>query len=276
MAMSDLRPLDLTEGIRNRSALVTGGARGIGRACVEALLDHGARVALTYNRSQKEAELLAERWPDRVSHHFLDLGDPSSAVRCLDEIEARWETPSILVNNAAVGSATVSRYEPDPQRQNKAFFDINAFGTFHVAKVWLERVERDLSGPPRKLINISSVGGLQVFPMMRLADNMSKAAVLYMSQQLAAELTHKNIEVFVLCPGATNTEMFRRSTLDKLDAQGRQQLLSRLPRGRLIQPEEIARLVVFLCSPYAGVLHGAVLDCSLGLGVHPGLLTGSH
>lgn len=268
-------PLDLSSGIRGRHALVTGGARGIGRACVEALLAHGARVSFTYKNSRGLAEELAGHWRDSASCHFLDLGDTGSLERCLDEAEARWGPLHILVNNAAVGSATIESYEPDPSRHDEAFFHINALGALRVARAGIARMRGD-DRQARKLINVSTVGALQTFAPMRIADNMSKATIVHMSQQLAAQLTHDNIDVFAICPGATDTEMFQRSTLTRLNEEEKRSLLARLPRGRLIQSEELASLVVFLSSSFSSVLHGAVLDCSLGLGVHPGLITGGH
>jgi NAD(P)-dependent dehydrogenase (short-subunit alcohol dehydrogenase family) len=68
--------------------------------------------------------------------------------------------------------------------------------------------------------------------------------------------------------------MFQASTLDKLDAAARARFVAQLPKGRLIRPEEIAEVVMFLASEHSTVLHGAVLDLSMGLGVHPGLMTG--
>jgi NAD(P)-dependent dehydrogenase (short-subunit alcohol dehydrogenase family) len=268
------RPLDLTASIRGRNALVTGGSRGIGRACVEALLAHGARVALTYNRGQLEAEELVQRWPDHASCHRLDLQDPASITRCFEEFQQRWGPLHILVNNAAVGSATVSDYETDTRRWDDAFFEINAHGALRVAQEGLALMRRHPSEEHGKLINVSSVGGIQIFPSMRLSDNMSKTAVVAMSQQLAAELAQAPIDVFTVCPGATDTGMFRRSTLDKMDEERRQHFVNRLPKRRLIHPEEVARVILFLCSSWSTVLHGAVLDCSMGLGVHPGLMTG--
>jgi NAD(P)-dependent dehydrogenase (short-subunit alcohol dehydrogenase family) len=80
--------------------------------------------------------------------------------------------------------------------------------------------------------------------------------------------------VFAVCPGAVETDMFEASTLSRLSDDERAQLVGRLPKGRLIQPDEIAEVVWWLCSDAGRVMHGAVVDASMGLGVHPGLLTG--
>jgi NAD(P)-dependent dehydrogenase (short-subunit alcohol dehydrogenase family) len=266
-------PIDLAASIRGRTALVTGGSRGIGRECVKALLAHGARVAFTYNRHGEEAQAIVRAEPERASCHFLDLGRRESIRACVAEVVDRWGELHVLVNNAAVGTATVADYEPDPERKDDALFEINAMGPFWVCRYALEALQR-AGGGARKVINVSSVGGVQVFPSMRLADNMSKAAVVYMSQQLAAEMAQSEIDVFVVCPGATDTEMFRASSLDKLAPDERARFIAALPKRRLVAPEEVANVIVFLASAHSTVLNGAVLDLSMGLGVHPGLLTG--
>lgn len=272
--MSHLPNIDIAASIRGRTALVTGGSRGIGRCSVEALLAHGAQVAFTYNRHEHDARALAESHPDRASCHFLELRDRASVARCFADVQQRWGDLHIVVNNAAAGTATVEDYEPDPAKRDDALVDINAVGSLRVCQAAIHLMKQQASSVPRKIINVSSVGGIQVFPSMRLADNMSKAAVVYMTQQLAAELVRESIDVFAVCPGATDTEMLRKSTLDKLSEDARPRFIANLPKGRLINPQEVADVIVFLASAYSTVLHGAVLDLSMGLGVHPGLLTG--
>jgi NAD(P)-dependent dehydrogenase (short-subunit alcohol dehydrogenase family) len=124
-----------------------------------------------------------------------------------------------------------------------------------------------------KIINIASVGGgITAFPGFQLADGMSKAAMAHMTRQLAAEWSHTPVDVFALCPGAVDTPMFRASTLDELSHDERDHLESALPRGRLLESEEIAQIVWWLSGEHSGPLHGAVIDASMGLGVNPSLL----
>jgi NAD(P)-dependent dehydrogenase (short-subunit alcohol dehydrogenase family) len=131
----------------------------------------------------------------------------------------------------------------------------------------------------RKIILLSSVGGgIQVFPGFRHSDGASKAGVAAYAKQLAADNVHTKIDVFAICPGATDTPMLQESTLNHLTAPDREKLLSHLPKRRLIHPAEVAQTIVFLASQHSTCLNGAVLDCSMGLGVRPGLITeaGGH
>ena len=184
--------------------------------------------------------------------------------------DGRTRQVEVLVNNAAVGSATVDELSDDPAEQDSLMMTINADGSLKMCQEILSLLE----GTNRKLINISSVGGgITAFPGFRLFDGMSKAAVAFSTRQLAAETTHKDVDVDVLaiCPGATDTPMFQASTLDKLTAEERARSCANLPKSRLIQPADNAEVVHFLATPASRVMHGAVLDTSMGLGSRPGL-----
>ena len=266
--------IDFRLSLTGRVALVTGGMGGIGWATVQALAVHGVHVAFTYARGHESpaaAEAGAATLPVEASAHALDLADVESIRACVAEVFARWGHVDILVNNAAVGTATVAAFATDPALQDSAMFAINADGTLKMCQTFLAHG----AGAPAKIVNISSVGGgVQVFPGFRMSDGMSKAAVAHLTRQLAAELVDSPIDVFALCPGATDTPMFRSSTLDPLGSDERDAFVAALPKGRLIDPAEIAQLIVFLASQYSAPLHGAVVDASLGLGVRPGRITG--
>lgn len=269
--------LDCRPSITNKIAFVTGGLGGIGRACVATLVAHGAKVAFTYaagREAPEDAQQIVAAHPEQLSAHALDLRSAESIRICFQQVLERWKRVDILVNNAAVGSATVAAYSDDPSEQDSVMFNINADGNLKVCQNFLAAAHDTLSSVPRKIINVSSVGGgVQVFPGFRLSDGMSKAAVAFMTRQLASELTNSLVDVFAICPGATNTPMFQASTLNKMTPEQRQEFSASMPKGRLIDPSEIANLVVFLASEYSMPLHGAIIDASMGLGVRPGLIT---
>lgn len=260
-------PLDIGTSISGKNALVTGGSSGIGKATVEALLSHGANVALTYHHGAARAQEIAERWPNRVSCHFLDLRSELSITSCFAEFAERWGPLEILVNNAAAGSTSVADYEPEASRADTALFEINAIGAFKVCLAGIALMQKRSTGAPRKLINVASPGVIQKFPSLRLADSASKSVLVHLTKELAAQLIHTDIDVFAVCPGPTNTPMFRRSTLDRMSEAEQQTFLAGLPKGRILQPEEIAGIIAFLTSDHARALHGAVIDASMGISV---------
>ena len=269
--------IDFRPSLTGKIVFLTGGMGGIGRACIESFVAHGACVAFSYADGQESAEIanqLAATHLEQLSAHPLDLRYLDSIERCMQAVMACWGRIDIVINNAAVGSATVAAYADHPAEQDSAMLLINADGTLKVCQTFLRLMRPSLKTEPLKLINISSVGGgVQAFPGFRLSDGMSKAAVALLTRQLAAELTDTLVDVFALCPGATNTGMFQASTLNKLSAEERQRFVTSLPKQRLIEPHEIASIITFLASSYSTPMHGAVIDASMGLGVRPGLQT---
>src|SRR5215470_6596134 len=256
-----------------RNVLVTGGSSGIGRACVARFVAAGDQVWFTYRSGRERADrIVAEHAAagGQVAAFELDQGDWASHRRLAERLPGPVD---VLVNNAAVGSRTVERYVPGPAaRQASAFLQINSVGPLWLTQDVLPgMIERGYG----KIVNIASVGGgIAAFPGFHVADGMSKAALAYLTRHLAAELAHEPVEVFAVCPGAVQTTMLEASTLAGLSQPQRSALEARLPGGRLLRPEEVAAVVWWLTSPDAVILHGAVIDASRGLGVHPGLLTG--
>jgi NAD(P)-dependent dehydrogenase (short-subunit alcohol dehydrogenase family) len=256
-----------------KTVLVTGGSSGIGKACVERFARDGFDVWFTYRSGKERAEKLVEELKKcgtaSVRSFHFDQGDYKSQQALLKELPGPVD---ILINNAGLGSATVENYKTETHLQDQELLQVNATGVLWLTQALLPQMKQKNAG---KIVFVSSVGGgITQFPSFRLADGMSKAAVSFLAKQLAAELASSGVDVFAVCPGATETAMFEKSTLSKMGDQERKEFVEGLPKGRLIQPEEVADLIRFLCKDEAKILHGAVLDASLGLGVHPGLVTG--
>jgi NAD(P)-dependent dehydrogenase (short-subunit alcohol dehydrogenase family) len=265
--------MGLDTNLKNQVALVTGGSQGIGAATAITLGQVGAALAITYNRSPVRAtEVLAEikKAGAQGIAIALDLRDEASIRAMVSKTMETFGRIDILVNNAAVGSASVAHYARGGE-EDRAMVEINTLGALMCVKAVLPIMVKQDYG---RIINISSVGGgVSVFPKFKMSDGMSKAAVAFLSRQIVADYPHHRIDAFTICPGAVDTRMFRESTLDPLSPKEREAFLTLLPRKRLIEPQEIADLVLFLCSPHATVCRGAVIDASLGLGVRPGLIS---
>jgi NAD(P)-dependent dehydrogenase (short-subunit alcohol dehydrogenase family) len=247
------------------TVLITGGTSGIGEAMVRAFHMQGYDVWFTYNTGAVKAARLEQELGGNLVRYFrLDLTQKDAHHQLLQQLPG---TPDILINNAGLGSATVKKLSSDPDEHDRLLIQVNAVGTLIITRAILEGMRKRGSG---RIIFISSVGGgINVYPGFSLADGMSKAAVAFLGRQLAAELVHSAIRVFTVCPGATNTPMFSASTLDHLGDDVRKKVIAGLPGGRLIEPAEIAVITLFLAGKSADVLHGAVIDASLGLGVNP-------
>ncbi|XXQ29689.1 short chain dehydrogenase [Plasmodiophora brassicae] len=278
-----------------KNVVVTGGSSGIGRSIVEAFCGESHRVLFTYLRHAEAAARLVERYPTATAVR-CDQGDLRSVVALHDDV-ARWldgQPLDVLVNNAALGSQTVLTYENLRDNDAREHLDAGSRGA-HIQQL-LSKACRDealmrvnalgplwvsdaliplMSGPTRAVVvMVGSVGGSSgaVFPEYHPSDLMSKAAVAYLTQHLAADLIRSHVDVVCVSPGATDTDMMRASMTNKELAMPMTRGM--LAKGRLIDPREIADVIYWICTQaQARVFHGAVLDASMGLACRPGLQT---
>lgn len=256
-----------------KKILLTGGTQGIGASAVHLLAKKNYEIHITYRSSSKIADQFCAQYPGQVFAYQLDQGDPQAIENASFLTEHSWDG---IIFNAALGSATVKEYSHGSDKlgavNDEAMFKVNALGPLWIyKKVQDNLLKRTKSS---KLIIVSSVGGgIAAFPYFTLSDGMSKAAISFFGKQLAAENTHTLIDVFVICPGATETPMFKASTLDPMTPEQRQQFEQQQAKKRLIQPEEIAYWLEKLLHEESTVLHGASIDATMGLGSRPGIIT---
>jgi len=250
-----------------KTILVTGGSSGIGKSIVKLFAQKGDNVLFTYNSGRESAQKLVDELNGTNVKMFpFNQGNLKSHEQLLSKLP---KTIDVLINNAAVGSATVKRVADNKYDQDRKMFEINSLGVLWLTEAIIPRMIENGG----KIINISSVGGgIFHFPGFLLADGMSKAALTFMTKQLAAEHAQTKIDILAICPGATDTDMFQSSTLNKLNDQQREEFLEALPKKRLIHPDEVAWLCEFLSHKSSSIMHGAVIDSSLGLGTSPGLI----
>jgi len=251
-----------------KKVLVTGGTSGIGREFVDVFAKNGLEVWFTYvSEGEKPAEVTKSYPKGSVAGFKLDLADYASIESLASALPS---TPDVLIHNAGLGSKTVEKVSKTPQGQAEALIKVNAIGTLWLNNLLLPKMLERGSG---KIILLSSVGGgVTQFPGFNYADGMSKAAIAFLGRTLGADLAQTGVDVFTICPGATNTPMFQASTLNHLNDEEQKKVIASLPKFRLIDPREIAELGYFLTTDAGKLLHGAVLDASMGLGVNPGLL----
>ena len=251
-----------------KKVLVTGGTSGIGREFVDVFANNGFEVWFTYfSDTEKPIEVSKSYSQTPVTGFKLDLADYVSVETLVSALPS---VPDVVIHNAGLGSKTVEKVSDTPHGQAEALIRVNAVGTLWLNNLLLPKMLERGSG---KIILLSSVGGgVTQFPGFNYADGMSKAAIAFLGRTLGADLAQTGVDVFTICPGATNTPMFQASTLNNLSDIQRKEVIASLPKMRLINPREIAELGYFLTTDAGKVLHGAVLDASMGLGVNPGLL----
>jgi 3-oxoacyl-[acyl-carrier protein] reductase len=220
----------MSSRLANRLALVTGGTRGIGAAIVEQLLEAGARVIATGRGPQGSVAAGAEFRP-------VDFGDAAGLERFATAISG--EPIDILVNNAGINR--VAPFTELPVADFDEILAVNLRATYLLSRAVVPGMRERGWG---RIVNLSSVFGV-VSKEGRAPYSASKFAVDGMTAGLAAEVARAGVLVNCVAPGFVETDLTRRV----LGEQGMRDMAARVPIGRLAQPMEIARLVVWLAGP---------------------------
>ena len=240
--------------LEGKTALVTGGSRGIGRAVCEALVRNGVRVGVNYTSKGSADEVIA--WAGEQGGEALDLrGDvrDESQVRSMVEKALReFGGIDYLINSAGVSDQVVPVVDQDPGVWQKVM-DINLKGTYLCCKEVAKSMMENRFG---RMVNMASIAGINAFPV-RTAYCPSKSAVIMLTKVLAIEWADHNINVNAIAPGYILTEMVKdmmlRADFDK------EKLCNRIPQKRLGEPAEIADVTLFLCSRGANYITGETI-----------------
>ena len=238
-------------------ALVTGGAVGIGAACCERLAHDGLHVIVA-DRDIAQAEATAQRLRDAggsAEALTIDIGDPSSIAAAFAQVDARHGRCDVLVNNA--GIAKTFPFLEFPLDNWLATMNINVTGTLLCSQHAGRLMARHGWG---RIVSIASVAGMRAVGKGRTAYGTSKAAVIGLTRQMAAELIEHGITANAVAPGPVDTPM----TQVLHSPAFRQQYSAAIPAGRYGLTQEIAAAVGFLASDAAAYINGVALPVDGG------------
>jgi NAD(P)-dependent dehydrogenase (short-subunit alcohol dehydrogenase family) len=246
--------------LTGKTALVTGGSRGIGLMIARGLLDAGARVAISSRKAdaceQAKAELDEH---GEVIALPVDVSSEAGCIQLADELRDRWGTLHILVNNA--GATWGEALETFPESAWDKVLNLNLKSPFFLTRAVLPMLEQAATqDDPGRVINIGSIDGLHVPRMSTYSYATSKAAIHQLTRVLARELGPRHITVNAVAPGPFESKMMAQTLRDFGDA-----IAASSPLGRIGRPDDMAGVAVFLSSRAGSYVTGAVIPVDGGI-----------
>lgn len=237
--------------LKNKVALITGAGKGMGRATVIEFAKNGAKIAINYNSSEKEAREVAEEVERLGSEAFLikaDVSKSDEVNEMVDKVINKFGRIDILVNNAGV--IQQAKFENITEEVWNKILDINLKGVFNCIKAILPYMIKQESG---KIVNISSVAGV-AGSLVNASYGAAKAGVINMTKTLSREFAKHKININAIAPGVTKTDMIDNINQEVIDKYARE-----TPLGRIAEPEDIAKAVLFFASTQSDFITGQTL-----------------
>lgn len=246
--------------IEGKTAVVTGGGRGIGLMIAQGLVEAGAKVYIASRKASVCEEVARELSKSGTCVGIAaDLSTEAGCKALADEISQRESSLNILVNNSGANWGTPIE-DFDDAAWNRVL-DLNVKGVFHLSKFLLPQLEAGGSHEdPARVINIGSIDGLQVPALDTFSYSASKAAVHHMTRVLAKKFAAKHITVNAVAPGPFQSKMMAAT----LDAFG-DSIVASCPLRRIGTPEDMAGIAIFLSSRAGAYLTGTVIPVDGGI-----------
>ena len=238
-------------------ALITGGSRGIGAACVRAFAEDGYAVVFLYNKSADKADALVQQLRSEgrdVAAYRCDVSEPQQVQATIADILRTYHRIDALVNCA--GIAHIGLFTDMTEAEWDHLFAVNVRSAFSVTKAVLPGMVSQQKGV---IVNVSSVWG-EVGASCEVAYSATKAALIGLTKALAKEVGPSGVRVNCVTPGVIDTDMNAQLT-----EEDRASLADETPLGRIGSAEEVAKTILFLCGEGASFITGQVLGVSGGL-----------
>ena len=240
-------------GLKNKNIIVTGASGGIGNSIIEKLYEAGANILASGTRVEK-LDILKKKYENIKTLNF----DISQTNKIEEFIERATQelggSLDCIVNNAGITQDNLAiRMSLDEWQK---VIDINLTSTFLMSKIAIKKMLKNKSG---KIVNITSVVG-HTGNLGQANYTASKAGIIAMSKSLAIEYAKKNININCISPGFIKTAM-----TEKLDEKIKETIISKIPSARLGEPDDIANVVLFLCSNQSSYINGETIHVNGGM-----------
>ena len=240
--------------LKNRVAIVTGGAQGFGLAITERFIESGAKVVI-WDIDEGEAKKALEKVnSENLTFQIVDVSNYETINSKLSEVEKSHGKIDIFINNAGVAGMNTTVAEYPIEEWNKVI-NLNLNAVFYCCKAVVPFMDKNDYG---RIVNIASIAGKEGNPNAS-AYSTSKAGVIGLTKSLGKELAQKNIAVNCVTPAAAKTRIFDQMTEDHINY-----MLSKIPRNKFAKVEELASLVTWLASEENSFSTAAVFDLSGG------------
>ena len=241
--------------LKGKTALVTGGARGIGFAAVKRLLTDGARCVI-WDRDQKAIDDAKAQLMDlgEVTSDRVELSNPDSVEALAGQVLKRHGKIDILVNNAGIAGVNKMLWECTPEEWREVM-DVDLYGVFLCCRAFVPAMLESGWG---RIVNVASIAGKEGNPTAS-HYSAAKAGVIGLTKSLGKELSNTNIRVNCITPAVIETEILKQCTQAHIDY-----MLSKIPMGRVGQAKEVAAMIAWLSSDEVSFSTGAVFDISGG------------
>lgn len=235
-----------------KTVLITGGSRGLGRACALKFAELNYNIIINYNNSYEEALNLKKYILENYSVFVLlvkaDISNEQEVINMIDVIKNNYEKVDCLINNAGIAIDTL--FEDKTVQNFRKIIDVNLIGTFLVSKYIGSLMLKEKSGT---IINVSSTNAIDTYYPYSLDYDASKAGVISLTHNLARQFA-PYIRVNCVAPGWINTEMNKELDGEFIEEENKKILLERFS-----EPSEIANVIAFLASDEASYINGSVI-----------------
>lgn len=245
--------------LKGKNAIVTGGSRGIGREIVLAFLNEGASVwylDLAEGEFLSEYQEIAVKNGATAAYKECNVADETVVQKVIDEIIAEAGSVEVCVNNAGITRDTLMMRMKSEDW--KAVLDVNLSSAFYVSRALYRQMAKQKNG---SIINVASIVGI-IGNGGQTNYSASKAGLIGMTKSMAREVASRNVRVNAVAPGFIVTPM-----TDKLNEEQKKALYDQIPMGRLGDPSEVAKTILFLASDLSSYITGEVLKITGGLGM---------
>lgn len=238
-----------------KRAVISGGSSGIGKSLVEAFVVAGWKVHFTFHSNEESARVIEGRSDGKAKAHRLDVSNREECDRFCKEVLKEEGALDVLVNNAGI-----TKDKPLFSMKDSDWNDVlqtNLTGVFHLTRGFVLDMMKKKKG---RVINLSSISGIHGLPG-QTNYSASKAGIIGFTKALAKEAGPFGVTANVVAPGGVTTPM-----IEKLSPQAKEAILSTVPMKRFCEPEEVAKVVMFLAQEAPDYMNGSVLVLDGGAG----------